>query len=85
MDKPNWTLTKPATKSERAELIKFFVDNLKNKANKPFPAKMIAVKLGHIKNIQDLYFMKSVFVGMQRTKGQESVQKWFWWSIKSQK
>ena len=69
-------------KSERAELIKFFVDNLRNKKDEKFPAKMIAIKLSHIPT-KDLYYMISVFKDKVNRDGLQSANKWFWWSIKS--
>ena len=73
---------KSGSVSERAEVIKFFVDNLKGKTGKPFSARMIAVKLSHFK-LGDLYYFMSVCKDIQKCKGQESFQKYFWWSIKS--
>jgi hypothetical protein len=67
--------------SERAELVKYFVDNLRQKNGKPFSARMIAIKLSHL-SVQDLYYMKSVFNDLAKTKGNESAQKWWWWSLK---
>lgn len=68
--------------SERAELIKFFVDNLKNKDGKPFTSKHIAVKLGHIPT-EDLYFVKSAFKDRLLINGLDQASKWLWWSIKA--
>ena len=69
--------------SERAELIKFFIDNLRDKNDKQFSARMIAVKLSHIKT-QDLYFVKSVFNDNLKRKGLDGASKEFWWSLKVQ-
>lgn len=69
-------------KSERSELIKFFVTTLKNKNGKPFGAKMIAIKLSHIPT-KDLYYMISVFKDAHNRKGLDYAQKWFWWSLKA--
>ena len=85
MEKISDYLKMPSTKkinSERAELIKFFVDNLKQKNGKPFPARGIAVKLSHLK-MEDLYYFKSVCADLQKCKGQVAFQKYFWWSIKN--
>ena len=70
-------------RSERAELIKFFVDTLKQKNKKPFSAKMIAIKLSHIPT-KDLYYMISVFKDAQNRKGLDYASKWFWHSLKPQ-
>lgn len=75
-------LTPTKNTSERSELIKWFVENLRNKEGKPFNARMIAIKLSHLK-LPDLYYFKSVCLDLQKTKGQDSFQKFFWWSIKS--
>ena len=71
-------------KSERAELVKFFVENLYNKQGENFPAKRIAIALSHIPT-KDLYFMQSVMKDIINRSGAESAQKWFWWSIKYKK
>jgi len=70
------------TNSERSELISFFVDTLRNKNNKPFSAKMIAIKLSHL-SLQDLRYMISVFKDAENRKGLDYASKWFWWSLKS--
>lgn len=68
--------------SERAEAIKYFVENLRNKNNKPFPAKMIAIKLSHLE-VKDIYYMQSLYKDIQNRRGNEAAQKWFFWSLKS--
>ena len=67
--------------SERAELISFFVENLRNKQNKKFPARMIAVKLSHL-SLEDLRYFISVFKDIQNRKNNEAAQRFFWWSLK---
>ena len=67
--------------NERADLIKFFVDNLKQKNKKPFSARMIAIKMSHL-SLQDIRYMISVFKDIQNRKGNISAQKWFFWSLK---
>ena len=74
-------LRKEKKLNERAELIKFFHTTLRNKNKKPFPAKMLAIKLSHLE-VKDLYYMISVYKDIQNRKGNESAQKWFWFSIK---
>lgn len=73
---------KKKIRSERAELIEFFVEILRNKDNKKFPVRMIAFKLSHIPT-QDLYFVKSVFEDNLKRGGLEKASKEFWWSLKS--
>lgn len=67
--------SKSKVKSERAELIKFFVDRLVNKDGKPYPARLIAVKLAHIPT-KDLYYLQST------CNKAKSFGACFWWSIK---
>lgn len=68
--------------SERAELIKFFVENLRNKKDRPYAASYIAYRLSHL-SVKDLYTFKSMCEDRLRRNGQEAFQKFFWWSIKS--
>lgn len=70
--------------SERAELISFFVDNLKDKKGEPFKAKMIAIKLSHL-SVSDIRYMISIFKDIEHRKGNDAAAKWFWWSIKPKK
>lgn len=79
----NYKLEKPKIKSERAELISYFVETILNKNNKQFPAKRIAIALAHIKDLKDLYYFKSVCQDVYNRRGQEAVNKFFWWSIKA--
>lgn len=71
-------------RSERADLISFFVDNLRNKDNKPFKPRMIAIKLSHL-TLQDIRYMISVYKDAQNRKGNDYAQRWFWFSLKSNK
>ena len=65
--------------SERAELIKFFHERLRNKKGRPFTAKLIAIKLGHV-DIKDLYFLRSKCIDVENRGG--SFGKCFWGSLK---
>ena len=67
--------------SERAELIKFFVDTLRNKNNKPFSARMIAIKLSHLK-VNDLYNFISQCKDVRNRRGEIAMNKFFWFSLK---
>jgi hypothetical protein len=69
-------------KSERAELVKFFVEKLKDKQGKPFPARRIAVALGHIPT-KDIYYIISIFKDTEKRRGLIGASKEFWFSIKS--
>ena len=77
----NLRVTNQRVISERAELLSFFVSELRDKKGKPFSARMIAVKLSHL-SVVDLLYMKSVFKDIQRRRGNGAAAKWFWWSIK---
>lgn len=68
--------------SERAELVKFFVDNVTNKKGKKYSAGFIASKLAHIPT-KDLYYMISVAKDYERRGG--SIGKYFWGSLKTSK
>jgi len=74
----------PKKTSERAELIKFWVDNVLNKKGKKYPPARIAMLLSHL-TINDLYYFKSVCNDVMNRSGQVSFQKFFWWSIKAKK
>jgi len=78
----NKQLKKEKKTSERAELISFFVDNLRNKNNKSFSARMIAIKLSHIPT-KDLYYFISVCKDIDNRRGRDAMGKFFWWSLKS--
>ena len=70
--------------SERAELISFFVDNLKNKDGNKFPIRTIVFKLSHIPT-KDLYYVQSIFNDNLKRGGLEKASKEFWWSLKINK
>lgn len=69
------------TLNERAEMIRYFQDKLRDKKGKPFTARFIAVKLGDIKDVRDLQFLKSKCLDAEN-RGY-SFGKCFWWSIKA--
>ena len=68
--------------SERAELLTFFIDNLKDKNNKPYKPARIGMLLAHIPT-KDLYYFISTCKDTLNRRGQEAMQKYFWFSIKS--
>jgi hypothetical protein len=78
----NYQIEKPKTKSQRAELVKFFIDNLRDKNDKPFRTGFIVQKLSHIKT-PDLYYVKSIFRDNLMRKGLDGASKEFWWSLKA--
>lgn len=78
----NKQLKKEKKTSERAELLRYFVDTLRNKNKKPFPARMIAIKLSHIPT-KDLYYFISVCKDIDNRRGRDAMSKFFWWSLKS--
>lgn len=70
----NQVATKPT--SERAELLRFFVEKTKYK-----PARL-GMMLAHL-SLKDLYYMKSVFEDKERD-GKNAVA-WLLWSVKVDK
>ena len=68
--------------SERAGLIKFFIDTLKDKNNKPYKPARIGMLLAHIPT-KDLYYFISTCKDTLNRRGQVAMQKHFFWSIKS--
>lgn len=68
--------------SERAELLSFFVDNLRDKNNKKYRAAFIGMKLAHIPT-KDLYYFRSCC--QDRMNRGENWQKYFWYSLRPQK
>lgn len=74
---------KKKIRSERAELVEFFIETLRNKDGNKFPVKTIIFKLSHIPT-KDLYFVKSVFEDNLKRGGLEKASKEFWWSLKAQ-
>lgn len=69
-------------KTERGELLRFFVDNIKNKNGKSYKFPFIAMKLSHL-SINDLYYFVSACKDRLNREGQVTMQKYFWWSIKN--
>ena len=63
--------------SERAELIRFFVDNVLNKKGKKYPPAFIAMKMSGY-SIKDLYYLQSVAKDYVNRGG--DVGK-YWWSL----
>ena len=80
MERPSFT---PSTTkgSERGELIQFFVDNLKQRNGKKYAAKVVAIKLAHLKT-PDLYYFRSVSNDILQRSGSVAFNKYFWWSLK---
>jgi hypothetical protein len=68
--------------TERGELLRFFVDRIKNIKGKPYSFRMIAVKLSHL-TLSDLYYFKSVYTDIENRSGDIAAQKFFWWSLKA--
>ena len=69
-------------KSERAELIKFFHENILDKNGKQYRPQFLAVKLAHIPT-KDLYYSVSIFKDTEKRRGIIGARKEFWFSIKS--
>lgn len=68
-------------RSERGDLLNYFLENIKNKDGKSFNIKRIAFVLSHLKT-PDLYYFQSVCKDVQNRRGQEALNKFFWWSLK---
>ena len=71
-------------KSERAEVIKFFVDKIVDKKGKKYRPSFIGMKLAHLE-LKDLYWFQSVFRDIENRKGIEAANKYFWGSLKIKK
>ena len=60
----------PKATSERGELIAYFTDRLNatrdGKQYKKLSYAAVAVKLSHLKQLQDLYFLKSTLLDAER-------------------
>ena len=71
---------KQKTLNERAELVKFFLEKINNgrigTKYRLLTAKDMAVKLGHLKELKDLYFLKSY------CQQSNDFSKAFWSSLK---
>lgn len=67
--------------SERSELIKFFVENLKDKKGKQYKPARIAMLLSHLK-VKDLYVFKSMCKDRLDRNGEVAMNKYFWFSLR---
>ena len=67
--------------SKRAELLRFFIENIPDKNGKQYKPQFLAVKLSHIPT-KDLYYMISIFKDTEKRRGKVGAIKEFWWSIK---
>lgn len=67
--------------SERAELLKFFIENIPDKNGNKYKPQFLAVKLSHIPT-KDLYYSMSIFKDTEKRRGKVGAIKEFWWSIK---
>jgi hypothetical protein len=60
----NFKISTVVARSEREELITYFFDNLKEPyrafTKRALTPRLVAIKLAHIKNLSDLYYLKSV-------------------------
>lgn len=66
--------------SERATLIEFFHQNVKNKKGKRYPVSFIGMKLSHL-SLADLYYMKSTALDYEHRGGE--IGKYFWGALKA--
>lgn len=76
---------KPKITNERQSVIKEFVDEINKERTgtkwKPITPRAVAVKLGHIKDIKDLYYFLSVCRDYKNRNG--SFSKCFFGSLKT--
>jgi hypothetical protein len=68
--------------SERAELLKFFIENIPDKNGKQYKPAYMGMRLSHIPT-KDLYYMISIFRDTEKRRGVIGARKEFWFSIKS--
>ena len=61
--------------SERAELIKVFVENLRDKQGKPYKPSFIGMKLAHV-SVPDLYYL------VKQCEQANNFGAMFWYSLK---
>lgn len=73
---------KSSITNERQEVLKFFVENIKDKNGKQYSPKFLAIKLSHIPT-KDLYYMISIYKDTEKRRGSIGAQKEFWWSLKA--
>lgn len=66
---------RPKVNSERADLIKFFVERLRDKKGKKYLPRFIGYKVAHLE-VKDLYYLKSV------CEKSDNLGKTFWGSLK---
>lgn len=66
--------------SERAELLKFFVENLTDPKGKKYRPAYLGMRLSHLK-VEDLYYLISEC--KDRINRKENWQKYFWGVIKA--
>lgn len=64
--------------SERSDLIKFFVERLRNKKGEKYLPRFIGYKLAHL-SVSDLYYLKSI------CEKSDNFGKVFWGSLRVKK
>ncbi len=64
--------------SERASLVQYFADEMRKEP------RVIAIRLGHYKEMKDLYYLKSSFKDRQN-KNADTAKKWFWYITRTGK
>lgn len=73
---------KSKVRSERANLIKFFIENVLDRKGNQYKPSFIAMRLSHIPT-KDLYYSVSIYKDTLQRRGREAADKEFWWSIKA--
>lgn len=76
---------KKRKRTERGDLLEYFCQVINATRDetkyKPITVKSMGFLLGHIKDIRDLYYMKSYMEDLRREG--KNASSWFWWSIKA--
>jgi len=71
----------PKPLNQRAEMIKFFLENIMDKQGNPYKPARMAVLLSHIPT-EHLHYSVSIFRDTERRRGKVAAVKEFFWSIK---
>lgn len=68
--------------SERADLLRFFIENIPDKNGNKYKPAYMGMRLSHIPT-KDLYYLISIFKDTEKRRGVIGARKEFWFSIKS--
>jgi len=73
---------KKSARSERAELIRFFAEQITDKKGDLYKPAFIAIRLSHY-TVDQLYGLKSGFSDRLRREDTVAAQKWWWFTTKT--